>query len=191
MINEALSYIAQDLDTFLKRKYNSQESRVHLGSIMDIDGSVPEESRNKIIMTLINIEQETTVSTTHYSYKQGNTFHKTRAPLRFNLDLVFSGLFNQYNESLKFISDTILFFQAKPFFNAQNSPGLPEEVNQLSLEVLKYNLNEMHSLWTSLGVKYIPSVPFKLRLMTFQSEQIIEHVAAMQTQGVEVLPQIR
>ncbi|MCE7991197.1 MAG: DUF4255 domain-containing protein [Roseivirga sp.] len=188
MIKEALKYIAQDLDTYLRRKYDSPESRVHLGNILDLDGSVPEENRNKIVLTLINIEPETNISTTQSGFTAGQTFQRTNPPLRFNLDLLFSGLFNQYEESLKFVADTIYFFQSKSLFNAQNSPGLSPEIQQLTLEVLKYNLHEMHSLWTSLGAKYQPSVILKTRMLTFQTDQVVEEVATMQNPGLEARP---
>lgn len=188
MIKECLKYISNELDDFLKRKYNSQESRVQLGAILDQSGSIPEENRNKILLTLVNLEHETVTNTTLNGRIGTRTFSQYHPPLSFNMNVLFSGLFNQYEESLKFISDTIYFFQAKPIFNAQNSPGLDPKVFQLTLEVLKMNSNETYNLWSSMGAKYVPSIVFKIRMLTFQADQVTEIVSLINTQGVEARP---
>ncbi|WP_286756103.1 MULTISPECIES: DUF4255 domain-containing protein [Roseivirga] len=188
MIKESLKYIATELDDFLKRKYNSQESRVQLGAILDQGGAIPEENRNKVLVTLVNLEHETTTNTTLHGRVNSGKLDQYYPPLSFNMNILFSGLFNQYEESLKFISDTIYFFQAKPIFNAQNSPNLDSRVLQLTLEVLKLNSNETYNLWSSMGAKYVPSIVFKVRMLTFQADQVMEIVSIINTQGVEARP---
>lgn len=188
MIKECLKYISNELDDFLKRKYNSQESRVQLGAILDQNGSIPEENRNKILLTLVNLEHETVTNTTLSGRAGVGKFSQYYPPLSFNMNVLFSGLFNQYEESLKFISDTIYFFQAKPIFNAQNSPGMDNRVLQLTLEVLKMNSNETYNLWSSMGAKYVPSIVFKVRMLTFQADQVMEIISLINTQGVEARP---
>ena len=183
MLKEALRYIAKDLDQFLMRNYHSQENRVILGNILEQDGSTPEENRNKILLTLISLEHETHMTSTRFGKASGNGYAKSNPPLMFNLDIMFSAFFNQYDESLKFLSDTIYFFQAKPLFTHDNSPGLDPKIDQMSLEVIRMTSAETHNLWTSLGAKYVPSIPFKLRLLSFQSDQVIQIVSSMQAHG--------
>ena len=186
MLLESLKYIANDLDQFLKRKYDSQESRVVLCTIVDQDNSVPEGNRNKIILTLISLEQETHRQRAVNFIDSQQGLVRTQPPLAFNLDIMFSALFNQYDEALKFLSDAISFFQAKPVFNKENSPGLDPIFELLTLEVIKLNSSDTYNLWASLGTKYVPSIPFKLRLLTYQSNQVEEIVSGMQGMGVEV-----
>lgn len=188
MIKESLKYVSNELDDFLRRKYNSQESRVQLGSILDQSGSIPEENKNKVLLTLVNLEHETATNTTLNGRTSNGQFSEYHPPLSFNMNILFSGLFNQYEESLKFISDTIYFFQAKPIFNAQNSPGLDERVLQLTLEVLKMDSNATYNLWSSMGAKYVPSIVFKVRMLTFQADQVMEVVSLINNQGVEARP---
>lgn len=188
MLHNTLSYIASDLNKFLKRKYESPEDRVILGNIVDQNNSVPEANQNKIILTLISLEHETHVRQAINYIPDGNKYKKTRTPLAFNLDIMFSGFFQQYEESLKFLSDTIQFFQAKPVFNHENSPGLAEEISHLNLEVIKLSSTETYNLWASLGTKYVPSIPFKLRLIQFQSDEVQEIVSSIYSQEWEVLP---
>lgn len=188
MLHEALGYIANDLNGFLKRKYSLQEDKVVLGSILDEAGSVPEGNMNKIILSMINLEYETNMAHSINGVRKGGVWSQSNPPLNFNVDMMFSGLFNQYPESLKFISDTIYFFQAKPVFNPQNSPGLDERIDSLKLEVLDMDYNEMHNLWTSLAAKYIPSIGFKMRLLSFQADQVQDIYSLINTTGQETVP---
>jgi hypothetical protein len=189
MINEALKYISTQLDDFLKRKYASQENRVQLGTILDQTGAIPEENKNKMIVSLVNLEHETVTNTMKNGTTVRGRFNQSQPPLSFNLNVLFAGLFNQYEESLKFLSDTIYFFQAKPLFNAQNSPDLDPKIAQLTLEVLRLNSNETYNLWSSMGAKYVPSIVFKIRILTFQADQVEEIVSLINSQGVEALPE--
>lgn len=183
MLLDSLDYIASDLNRFLKQKYESPEDRVILGNIVDQNNSVPEVNQNKIILTLISLEHETHVRRAiNYIPEQGS-YVKTKPPLAFNLDIMFSGFFQEYRESLKFLSDTIQFFQEKPAFNHENSPGLTQDISHLNLEVIKMSSSETYNLWASLGTKYVPSIPFKLRLIHYQSDKVAQIVESIQSIG--------
>ena len=172
MVFESLKHIASDLNLELKRKFESPEDRVLLSNILDQDGSVPEENRNKVILSLLSMEHESTAANNMNGRSAGNEFLHYSPPLSFNMNIMFSCLFNQYEEGLKFLSETISFFQSKPVFNAANSPKLDERIFQLNLEVIKLDYSETFNLWSSLGAKYIPSIPFKVRMLTYQSSEI-------------------
>ncbi|MEQ9405953.1 MAG: DUF4255 domain-containing protein [Cyclobacteriaceae bacterium] len=188
MVFESLKYIANDLDEHLKRKYGTAESKVKLTNILDQDGSIPETNRNKVILSLLSMEHESTVQNSQNAVNTGTHYFQVNPPLNFNVNIMFSCLFNQYEEGLKFLSDTIYFFQGRSLFNAQNSPGLDERIFQLTLEVIKLNYHETYNLWASLGAKYIPSIPFKLRMLTFQADELIDQVASISEQSLEVMP---
>ncbi|WP_421872512.1 DUF4255 domain-containing protein [Marinoscillum sp.] len=186
MIYESLKYIADSLDNHLRNKYRTDESWVQLNSILGQDGSVPEENRNKIILTLVSLEHESATQSSSAGRRTLNSFSPYAPPLSFNLNIIFSALFNKYDEGLKFLSDTICFFQSKPIINPQNSPGLDPKIHQLGLEVVKLSYSETYNLWASIGAKYIPSIPFKLRMLCFQGEEIESIVPTINQQGVEV-----
>ncbi|MEP1032642.1 Pvc16 family protein [Ekhidna sp.] len=188
MIHESLKYIATDLDSHLKKKYNSSESKVRLANILDQDGSIPEANKNKVILSLLSLEHEAVTQNAISGLNSNSSFFRANPPLSFNVNIMFSSLFNQYEEGLKFLSDTIYFFQARSLFTAQNSPKLDKRIFQLSLEVIKLNYSETYNLWASLGAKYIPSIPFKMRMLTFQNDEITQKSVRIKDQGVEALP---
>lgn len=88
---------------------------------------------------------------------------------RFNLDLLVTSNFDDYNESLKFLNAVIQFFQSYVVLDATNFSNIPTGLNKLEFEIEKLNYNQMHSLWTAMGAKYQPSIVYKTRLITIQS----------------------
>ena len=80
-------------------------------------------------------------------------------------------VWDDYNETLKFINATILFFQANPFFNANSTSSFPAELGKLEYEIERISYHEMHNLWSAMGAKYQPSVIYKLRLVTLQANE--------------------
>ncbi|HAA13271.1 MAG TPA: hypothetical protein DCE41_16890 [Cytophagales bacterium] len=93
-------------------------------------------------------------------------------------------MFEEYDEGLKFLSEALYFFQAQPEFPV---PGQPDAEYQqhLSFELVKLTYQEMHSLWTALGAKYVPSVLFKVRMLSFQNAKgtVIAEIEGVQPEG--------
>lgn len=172
MIHTALNYVVQQLNLFLMRRFSTQDSKAVLGTILNESGSVPEENQNKIILTLVNLEHETVRQYATAQRNVGASVIEQNIPYNFNLDVLTTALFNNYDEALKFLSETIYFFQAKHVFTHENSPGLDPKIDKLTFEIVKINYHEMQNLWTALGTKYMPSVLFKVRMLSFESGQI-------------------
>lgn len=188
MIYEALHYVVRDLNAYLKRKFMLPEDKAILGTILDEKGTVPEGNKEKVLITLVNLEQETNFQYTNYQKTTAGADYSLNTPFNFNMDVLVTGLFSDYAESLKFLSEAIYFFQAKNVFNHQNSPGLDDRIQQLTFEVIKLSYHEAHSLWTALGAKYMPSVLLKVRMLSFQSDEIQQADVRVTTTGKSVNP---
>lgn len=189
MIDTALSYITNDLDAYLKRRFQLSSTIAVLGSILDEDGSIPEENRNKVILSLVNLEVE---NNHPYASRSINTQYmaiQQNLPFQFNLDVMVSSLFTDYKEGLKLLSEALLFFQSKQLFNQQNSPGLSKNIDKITLETVKVNYSEMHNIWQALGAKYLPSVLLKFRMISFQGDQIQQIDSLITSIDNQVKPQ--
>lgn len=174
MIYKTLSYVVQELDHFLMRRFLSRESKAILSNIVDEAGAVPEGNKNKVIVTLVNLEHETNHPYALQSNVRNGLNVSQNLPYNFNMDVLVTALFNNYQEALKLLSETLYFFQAKHLFTPDNSPGLDPGIQKISFEVVKLSYHEAHSLWTALGVKYMPSVLFRVRMLSFQSDEIVK-----------------
>jgi len=180
MIEQALVFTKNIFDQYLQNKYGIADSIVLINHVINSGGSIPQQNQNKVVISLINIEQET--NQPFYNRKNqlpnGNYVNSTPDD-RFNLDLLITAMFDDYKETLKFLNASIMFFQAHQSVNSNSHTNLPEGINKLSfiLEQLKYS--EMHSLWTSLGAKYTPSVVYKMKLIDIQANELVGSTSAI------------
>ncbi|MCH8292601.1 DUF4255 domain-containing protein, partial [Candidatus Poribacteria bacterium] len=127
MIDSAISHIASQLNQFLKRSFDLNEDIVVISNILEQDGNLASHIDNKLVVFLVNIEKDTVP----HRQPNGNTVGGNRSmisypPVYLNFYLMFAAHFsgNNYLEALKFISNTISFFQRRPLFDHQNTPDL-------------------------------------------------------------------
>ena len=135
MIDVAISHVAAQLNQSLRSRFGVAEDLVAISSLLEQDGSVVPEVSNKVVAFLVNVERET------LPYRVGG--HSggpgrsvvTNAPVYLNLLVMFAANFGgrNYAEALKFLSGTIGFFQARPAFDPQSSPGLDPRIDKLTL----------------------------------------------------------
>ncbi len=177
MINEALTFLCHELNTYIKVLFNINEDKVVLSSPLTSQGLNNAKNTDKLIITLVNIEQEATIrnslpgkihSHPNPGIKSGDIAIHNSPALNINLHLLFSTSFNDYQESLKFISCTLSFFQSKGVFTHQNAPLLNTNIEKLVVELENINYQNSNYLWAMLGSNYTPSVIYKVRMLTTQ-----------------------
>ncbi|MDH5553164.1 MAG: DUF4255 domain-containing protein [Nitrosomonas sp.] len=49
-------------------------------------------------------------------------------------------------------------------------------MNNLLLEVENLTIQDMSNLWGTLGGKYLPSVSYKVRVVAFDSEEVVDQI---------------
>jgi len=174
MIEEALTYTVKRLNAFLA----PIPDVVVLGNIAFAqDGASDVASMaKKVVLSLINIEQDR-MSQDPWPYKyQGTTLYQQQPAVHLNLYLLFSANFDDdYPSALTAIDKVIEFFQYTPYFGSDNSPDLTAGLNRLIFDMFSVDLDLVHHLWSMLGSKYMPSVVYKMRMIA------IQHVEDKQT----------
>ena len=175
MITQTLSFIKNTLNSYLKLKTNNDDDKVVLTNIVSQDGTTTHLPENSILLTLINVEEEKVgKSQTSYIELSNGVISKINPEIKLNLYLLFSANFGEdkYNEALKFLSLIISFFQNKNVFNHQNSPELNEKIEKIIVDLYTLNLEQQNHLWAALGAKYMPSVVYKIRMLTIQELEV-------------------
>ena len=86
--------------------------------------------------------------------------------------MLFSANLSLYAESLKRISLVIQFFQYRNVFDGSNSPTLDTRIEKLIADMNTIGFEQLNNLWSVLGGKYMPSVLYKIRLVTIEEETI-------------------
>lgn len=171
MIYETLHSIVRELNEYLQATFKVNEACAILNAVLNQDGTIPEHCLNKIVLSLVNLEHD---SNTPYNpvYKGGTSeYEEMYTPFNFNLDVLVTSIFENknYDEGLKFLSQSLCFFQGKPVFSPDNTTHMSNEIRQVSVELIRLSYHEEHSLWGAMGARYMPSVLFKIRLVSFQS----------------------
>lgn len=186
MINKALQFTSDTLDQFLKNRFALDETKVILNKLIDSDGQIPSINQNKVIISLINVERETTKAYNSWNHQMSDgSFVNMNPAERFNLDILISANFDDYNETLKFLNAVILFFQVNTSLSVNSSSAIPKGLNKLEFDIEKLSYQQMNNLWSAMGAKYQPSVIYKMRLLTiqgFEAEGFVGAVTAMVNQ---------
>lgn len=170
LIRTVLDLIRHRLNEHFNNIDPRREEWVKLANIVDNDGQAFVGSKDKIVMVLANIKHETVISTyTSTVRTQTGAFAIVPVPLYIDLYILFYANFydENYRQGLAMISRTISYFQQNPWLTASNAPDLPPVVDKLTMEITNLDLLELNYLMGMLGVKYLPSVYYKLRMLPF------------------------
>jgi hypothetical protein len=184
MIQEALTYTVGQLNTFL----GAISDAAVLGNISYAQDNDAEANAmtNKVVLSLINIEQDR-MSQDPWPYKyQGTTLYKQNPAVNLNLYLLFSANFETYSDGLAAIDKVVEFFQNTGYFTTETNPDLPVGLNRLIFDMFSVDLDLVHHLWSMLGSKYMPSVVYKMRMVSIQyvpdqltAAPLIQHVTTV------------
>ena len=145
---------------------------VVLTKVADANGNVVIEGNNKIIFSLVNIEKETGVYPPQVLSRTASSNTGTLAfpPIALNLMLLFAANTDDFKEGLKLLSKVVEFFQVNRVFDKQFSTSLPSGINKLTFEMVSLDFQALSHLWGCIGSKYIPSVIYKLRLISIHGD---------------------
>lgn len=180
MIDVSLAFVRQVLDQYLVASFGQENGIVILNNLINPDGQIPEKNRNKIVITLVNLEYETNKQFYGGQKNEGAQYSLVNPAVYFNLDILISASFDEYGESLKVLTAIIGFFQENPSFSRASNPMLPTGISMLKFEIENSSSAKMQNLWTSLGAKYMPSIVYKIRHVAVHGGQIKGSAAAIQ-----------
>lgn len=191
MINAALNHLAGQLNQQFKNNFQLVEDIVVVSNLVELDGSTAAGANNKLVLTLVNIEKD---SLPYRAGTQGQVMDERQMlrspPLFLNLYLMMSANFGagNYAEALKTISQAISFFQQQAVFDRHNSPGMDRRIEKLILELENLKIPDLNNLWSLMGGRYLPSVLYKLRMITVDSSAVIGQVPMITDPRISVLP---
>lgn len=173
MIHESLAVVINEINEHLGARVGLFEDRVILSNLVNPDGSIPISNENKVVATLVNVAREGIINASGGGGGLGGGFSYGKVPIKLNLYVMFTSCFddNNYEESLKFLSHILSFFQYKNVFTPQNSE-LDHRVRQLHFEIAKLSFHELSNIWAYLGAKYAPSVVYLVRYIHFEEDYV-------------------
>jgi len=183
MIRTALEFIKKQLDTYIVDREQdaanySTNNVVELQSIIAPDGTINATDANHITMMLAALDEERREGKRpQYIPTDDKQFLKLNPPIELDLFILFIAHKKDYGTALRDLSSTISFFQANPVFDEEKFPSLnaavlePDKKPWQLIERLVFTLHtlsfeQQNNLWGMLGSKYIPSVVYKVKMIT-------------------------
>lgn len=171
MIDAALSFLASEVNTQLQKRTGTELGAVSVGPLVDDRGlwTVPQDT---VRLTLFQIDEERSLrEQVPERTLIGGREVALPPPLKLYLVLVFAGRFQQYEQALRTLSLILAFFAARPLFTPTSSPGLPEGIERLAIDLLSYGPEQLNQMWACLGAKHLPSVVYRLRIVALQDQE--------------------
>lgn len=185
MIDAAINSLVEELKQYIDLRFKPAEPKVVFSTLIDQDGSVSIPGDNRIVVSLVDIEEDrfkgyqpTKVLSDSGHYQRENH------PIFLNIYLLFSAYFenNSLIDGIKLLSAVVQFFQGKYVFNTQNTPTLEgTNIEKLIVEMSNTSLQDKSYLWGMLGAKYLPSILYRVRLLTIQEELMVQEIPAIET----------
>jgi len=151
------------------------------------DGDDFLESTVPIVLSIVNIEEDRVARNPNLYIKNTDpnltSINKHTNPAQhLNISLLFTAYDkdrSKYLDGISKLEHVIRCFQEKHVFYIDddgNEVPSPETENhhKLILDIESLKISELNQLWSVLGNKYMPSVLYKMRLITIQNETLTE-----------------
>ncbi len=184
MIDKALSILRDELEAYL-RALQDDSAQVILENISLLDSADGANLKDKIIISLVNVEEESTLKNLSNRVRLNGEISYIEPPIHLNLYLLFCANYiggnpPKYISALGRLSKVIQFFQSKKVFSLHNSPNAsliqnaenlrdPELSSlRITMELYTLTFEQINHLWGSLGGKQLPFAMYKARLVTIQ-----------------------
>ncbi|WP_158218950.1 DUF4255 domain-containing protein [Roseateles aquatilis] len=171
MIDVALQLLARQLNQHLRQRLGADEDMVVLSNLLEQSGGPVPLAQHKLVLFLAGIERDTLA---HRAAQPAGLQQRLQTPEPVYLNLLmmcaanFSG--TNYSEALKCLSGAIAFFQARPVLDHQNCPDMDGTLDRLTLNIENLSSAEMHSLWAIHSGRYLPSVLYRVRLVSLDGQ---------------------
>ena len=185
MIDTALLLLRDELSAYINLRDASVNVVVdNIGLLETTNG---ETLTNNVIITLVNIEEESTLKNQPVLKKPfvGNAIYQN-APVYLNLYVLFTSNYSgtDYQLALRRLSYIIQFLQSKNSFSASSSVSggnidldQPDVLDlKFTLELYTLTFEQINHLWGSLGGRQIPFAMYKLRLVAITERAVVREV---------------
>jgi len=171
MLDSALKFISDELNTYLNSKTGVVSANIiQLSKLVDDSGKYA-FSQDSVAVTIINIEEDRIFKAQLHEYTYLKGQHVVMEPeLKLNLHILFAANFKLYDQALKFISYILTYFQSHPSFTSVEYPALDPRIQKMVVELQTLNYEQLNQVWGFLGGKHLPSVIYKISLVTLQDD---------------------
>jgi len=168
MLDIALAFLKDELNTYLKTQTSSSLDIVAISKLVNEDGKYA-FAIDQIAASIINIEEDRIFKSQVPDHIYTNGQHVVIEPeLKLNLYVIFAANFKNYDQSLKYITYLLTYFQSHPAFTSVEYPSLDPRIEKLTTELQTLSFEQLNQIWAFIGGKQLPSVIYKVRMVARQ-----------------------
>lgn len=186
MMHSSLTFLKDELNTFISSKdpfksAGAVSEYVMLTNIVDQENHLFKTGGDFVLMTLVNIEEETVgKSQLPYLKTPEDKLLVVNPDIKLNLYLQFAAFSDvgtsnipTYERALMLLEHVIYFFQYRNVFsNKEHSALLNAGLDKLIIDQVSLTFEQLNHLWATLGAKYLPSVTYKCRMLVFRESVV-------------------
>lgn len=195
MIDRALVILRDELDKYIDLSIGAAE--VVIDNIGLLETANADTLTRRIVITLVNIEEESTLKN-NTPLRKGfgtNTVYEN-PPVFLNLYVLITCNYSggDYEAALQRLSAVVKFFQSRSSFSFSSLTGglLPAAHDLLELkftmELYTLTFEQINHLWGSLGGRQIPFVMYKLRLVAISERALVREVPVIEEIETDLKP---
>jgi len=172
MLDRVLDFFSGELNAYFQAKTGVVGDTVSAGPIVNDSGKYAIQE-NSIAATIINIEEDAILRDQLAEVRYQQNQHVTLEPkLKLNIYVLFSANYTRYDQALKHLSLVLSYFQSQRVFTSTNFPNLNSAINRLSVEMQTLSYDQLNQIWAYIGGKHLPSVLYRVRLVSIQDESL-------------------
>lgn len=176
MLKIAIDFIVDEMNAIIEADPDTVAMEVKQENVSRVDNSTDtttDEIRQKVILTLVNTEEEKTMKNNTNYIREGEVIKKLHPALFINLYLLFSCADKDYSLALGRISKVIEIFQKQNVFvSGSTIKTMPPGIEKLIFEFCTLSFEQQNHLWGMLGGKQMPAVVYKVRLVVVQDRNV-------------------
>lgn len=169
MIRKVFESLSRQMEEYMNGFYEKPEGHVLLGWPGEADHDTP----NKIVLSLLNIERESSSgSQQFYKAASPSQFAGVAPPWNLNLLVLLTAVYEarRYEESLDALSLCLSFLQQHLTF-----PGMKGKM--FTVEPVTMDVRDLSHVWGMFGGLYHPSLVLKIRGLSFAGEEMSRTLA--------------
>ncbi len=185
MISDALVFLKDRLNQELTPSLGADVPQEEQVVFLDGQNMEPLSFKLGAVSTLlINLEEENTLRTAdpYQRVLTNGRVQKIQPDIRLNLYVLFVAHYKQYEDSLKYLSLIIRYFQNHRVFEHHNTPELSATIEKLILELITLPFSEQNEVWNALRATYHPSVLYKVKMLVYQDQEAVESPTITETE---------
>ncbi len=176
MISQFIAFLKNDLNSFITNKKGVNENFVLFANLNNINEN-PQGADNKIIISIVNIEEEKLL-------KSPDNYTKTATEINYKKPAVwlnFICLFTYYTKSnenydgIDLLANVVQYFQSRPRIDKTTAvvpEAFPAMYEDFRAEFVSLNYEQTNYLWGLFGGKYHPSVIYKFKTIPIDNLDI-------------------